>query len=213
MCLLVVCITTGPPVRDSAGAFQLSIHSPAARAIHSVLASNCRYQCCVTWVENRFCEVHFILPPRQCRAAAAKQATLAIKKKTSRFRHDLCSSSRPRAQSANEHLTFPYFPQLVPLCCSVRSTKGRALRFSLSRRKRAGITPIKFDLPPAKKATPQHPKSPRGARRGFAQVYMPPGRRTGASNGSVQGQSMVESNRGRGQRRRGWRGGRARGRF
>lgn len=76
------------------------------------------------------------------------------------------------------------------------------------RRKRAGITPITFDLPP-------ETKSPKKSRGSTVTVYTPPGRRTGASNGVLKGQSMPNGNRGRGGfrgrnrgRGRGWRGGR-----
>lgn len=76
------------------------------------------------------------------------------------------------------------------------------------KRKRAGITPITFDLPP-------ETKSPKKSRGSTVTVYTPPGRRTGASNGVLKGQSMPNGNRGRGGfrgrnrgRGRGWRGGR-----
>ncbi|XP_029210992.1 apoptosis inhibitor 5-like [Acropora millepora] len=76
------------------------------------------------------------------------------------------------------------------------------------KRKRAGITPITFDLPP-------ETKSPKKTRGSTVTVYTPPGRRTGASNGVLKGQSMPNGNRGRGGfrgrnrgRGRGWRGGR-----
>ncbi|XP_068671795.1 apoptosis inhibitor 5-like [Montipora foliosa] len=76
------------------------------------------------------------------------------------------------------------------------------------KRKRAGITPITFDLPPEN-------KSPKKSKGNTITVYTPPGRRTGASNGVVKGQSMPNGNRGRGGfrgrnrgRGRGWRGGR-----
>ncbi|KAK2565495.1 Apoptosis inhibitor 5-A [Acropora cervicornis] len=76
------------------------------------------------------------------------------------------------------------------------------------KRKRAGITPITFDLPPETKSA----KKSRGS---TVTVYTPPGRRTGASNGVLKGQSMPNGNRGRGgfrgrnrSRGRGWRGGR-----
>lgn len=77
-----------------------------------------------------------------------------------------------------------------------------------SRRKRAGITPIKFDLPP-------ETKSAKKFKSNTISVYTPPGRRSGASNGVLKGQSMPEGNRGRGGfrgrnrgRGQGWRGGR-----
>lgn len=79
----------------------------------------------------------------------------------------------------------------------------------LRRRKRAGITPIKYDLPPETKS----PKKPKGS---TVTVYTPPGRRAGASNGVVKGQTMPDGSRARGFRQggrsrgrgRGWRGGR-----
>lgn len=76
------------------------------------------------------------------------------------------------------------------------------------KRKRAGITPIKFDLPP-------ETKSAKKSKSNTISVYTPPGRRSGASNGVLKGQSMPEGNRGRGGfrgrnrgRGQGWRGGR-----
>ena len=75
------------------------------------------------------------------------------------------------------------------------------------RRKRAGITPITFDLPPDKKKP-----SPK---KGVVEVYQPPGRRLGAANGAVKGQSMPDSFGQRGSggfRGRGSRGNRGRGR-
>ncbi|CAH3022072.1 unnamed protein product [Porites evermanni] len=76
------------------------------------------------------------------------------------------------------------------------------------KRKRAGITPIKFDLPP-------ETKSAKKSKSNTISVYTPPGRRSGASNGVLKGQSMPEGNRDRGGfrgrnrgRGQGWRGGR-----
>lgn len=76
------------------------------------------------------------------------------------------------------------------------------------KRKRAGITPIKFDLPP-------ETKSAKKSKSNTISVYTPPGRRSGASNGVLKGQSMPDGNRGRGGfrgrnrgRGQGWRGGR-----
>ncbi|KAJ7390955.1 hypothetical protein OS493_020975 [Desmophyllum pertusum] len=78
------------------------------------------------------------------------------------------------------------------------------------KRKRAGITPIKFDLPPETKSPKKAKPSPT-----VVTVYTPPGRRAGASNGVVKGQTMPDGSRGRGFRQgggrsrgrgRGWRG-------
>lgn len=88
------------------------------------------------------------------------------------------------------------------------STKDNKNTIVDEKRKRAGITPITFDLPP-------ETKSPKKSKSNTITVYTPPGRRTGASNGVVKGQSMPDGNRGRGGfrgrnrgRGRGWRGGR-----
>nr|QMS47769.1 apoptosis inhibitor-5-like protein [Fimbriaphyllia ancora] len=88
------------------------------------------------------------------------------------------------------------------------STKDDKNTIVDEKRKRAGITPITFDLPP-------ETKSPKRSKSNTITVYTPPGRRTGASNGVVKGQSMPDGNRGRGGfrgrnqgRGRGWRGGR-----
>lgn len=79
------------------------------------------------------------------------------------------------------------------------------------RRKRAGITPITFDIPPEKKPATNQASKPKPKTSGNFQVYMPPGRRSGAANGKVQGQSMPDSFSGNRRRGRG-RGGRGRGR-
>ncbi|XP_031572790.1 apoptosis inhibitor 5-like [Actinia tenebrosa] len=82
------------------------------------------------------------------------------------------------------------------------------------KRKRAGITPITFDIPPEKKSATNQASRPKPRKSGGFQVYMPPGRRSGAANGKVQGQSMPDNFSGnrRGGRGRGGRG-RGRGRF
>ncbi|KAK3729215.1 hypothetical protein QZH41_012253, partial [Actinostola sp. cb2023] len=84
--------------------------------------------------------------------------------------------------------------------------------FIFLRRKRAGITPITFDIPPEKKsASPTKPKALMKRGRGF-EVYTPPGRRSGAANGKVAGQTMPDNfspdqqrggNSGQGWRRKG----------
>jgi len=99
-------------------------------------------------------------------------------------------------------------PSKTPQASTLTSPKEETNTLVDEKRKRAGITPIKFDLPP-------ETKSAKKSKSNTVSVYTPPGRRAGASNGVVKGQSMPEGGRGRGGfrgrnrgRGRGWRGGR-----
>ena len=72
------------------------------------------------------------------------------------------------------------------------------------RRKQAGITPITFDA-----SSP--PKKPATDKKTQMEYYLPPGKRGDASNGSVEGKSMLYRYN-RGGNNRGFRGRRGRGR-
>lgn len=112
--------------------------------------------------------------------------------------------------SFKSSITLSWKPPAKTQTSTLTSPKDSKETVVDEKRKRAGITPIKFDLPP-------EAKSPKKSKPSTISVYTPPGRRAGASNGVVKGQTMPDGGRGRGFRQggrnrgrgRGWRGGRS----
>lgn len=112
--------------------------------------------------------------------------------------------------SFKSSITLSWKPPAKTQTSTLTSPKDSKETVVDEKRKRAGITPIKFDLPP-------ETKSPKKSKPSTISVYTPPGRRAGASNGVVKGQTMPDGGRGRGFRQggrnrgrgRGWRGGRS----